>query len=185
MLDNLPGVSLVFDKFHVVRLMNEKLTEIRRRLHSELEDGLAKQVLKGSRWILVKNPEKLREKYKEKDRLEEALRFNEPLPRAYCLASDMGTVEQGGRGRISRRLDRADHGFWCRAADDHGQDDGSLSIRDFGLVRPPHHIGQDGGNQQQDQDDETPSIGLSRPGVLQSPHTGHSRSEVRSNRMSL
>lgn len=83
-LENLPGVPLVFDKFHVVKLMNEKLTEIRRRLHSELEDGLAKQVLKGSRWILVKNPEKLRKKYNEKERLDEALRLNEPLAMAYC-----------------------------------------------------------------------------------------------------
>ncbi|QLA17965.1 ISL3 family transposase [Desulfolutivibrio sulfoxidireducens] len=91
-LENLPGVPLVFDKFHVVKLMNEKLTEIRRRLHSELEDGLAKQVLKGSRWILVKNPEKLRKKYNEKERLDEALRLNEPLAMAYYLKEDLRQI---------------------------------------------------------------------------------------------
>lgn len=58
-MDNLPGVPIFFDKFHVVKLMNEKLTEIRRWLHRELKDVLQKDVLKGTRLILLKNPENL------------------------------------------------------------------------------------------------------------------------------
>jgi transposase len=37
-LDNLPGVPLVFDHFHVVKLMNEALTQIRRGLHHEQKE---------------------------------------------------------------------------------------------------------------------------------------------------
>jgi len=57
---NLPHATIVFDHFHVIKLMNEKLTELRRDLYREATDLLQKDVLKGSRWLLLKNPENLR-----------------------------------------------------------------------------------------------------------------------------
>ncbi len=36
-LKNLPKAKLVFDRFHIVKLMNEKLTQLRRDLHREAE----------------------------------------------------------------------------------------------------------------------------------------------------
>jgi transposase len=95
-LENLPGVPQVFDRFHVVKLMNEKLTEIRRRLHRELEDGLGKEVLKGSRWILMKNPENLSAEHNERERLEEALRLNAPLSMAYYMKEDLRQIWSQG-----------------------------------------------------------------------------------------
>ena len=56
---NLPFARLVFDRFHVMELFNEKLTELRRQLHREATDLLKKKVLKGIRWLLLKNPENL------------------------------------------------------------------------------------------------------------------------------
>jgi len=47
-LENLPGAPIVFDTFHVVKRVYEKLTEIRRRLHRSLEDSLQEEVLKGA-----------------------------------------------------------------------------------------------------------------------------------------
>ena len=47
--ENLPSVPLVFDHFHVVKLMNETLTQIRRALYHELHDVMGRKVLKGSR----------------------------------------------------------------------------------------------------------------------------------------
>ena len=91
-LENLPQVPLVFDKFHVIKLMNEKLTAVRRQLHHELKDGLAKQVLKGARWILLKNPENLSPKHDEHERLKDALRLNEPLAMAYYLKEDLRQI---------------------------------------------------------------------------------------------
>ena len=91
-LENLPGVPIVFDKFHVVKLMNEKLTEIRRGLHRELEDSLQKEVLKGTRWILLKNPEHLDEERNERQRLEEALQLNKPLAMAYYMKEDLRQI---------------------------------------------------------------------------------------------
>jgi len=51
---NMPHATRVFDYFHVIKLMNEKLTELRRDLYREATDLLQKDVLKGSRWLLLK-----------------------------------------------------------------------------------------------------------------------------------
>lgn len=45
--DNLPRVLIVFDHFHVIKLYNEKLTDLRRDIQREAE-GADKDVLKGT-----------------------------------------------------------------------------------------------------------------------------------------
>ncbi len=45
-------------------------------------DLLQKNVLKGTRWLLLKNPENLKDDRNEKTRLEEALSLNKPLATA-------------------------------------------------------------------------------------------------------
>jgi transposase len=52
-LKNLPKAKHVFDRFHIIKLMNDKLTELRRRMHAEAE-AMANPVLKGIRWLLLK-----------------------------------------------------------------------------------------------------------------------------------
>jgi transposase len=78
-MEHLPGAAIVFDHFHVVKLFNDKLSNLRRDLYREAKDQLQKDVLKGTRWLLLKNPGNLDEKKGEKERLEEALRMNQPL----------------------------------------------------------------------------------------------------------
>ena len=90
--ENLPGVPLVFDHFHVVKLMNDALTEVRRGLYHELHDVMKREVLKGSRWILLKNPETLCLERDEAKRLREALRLNEPLATAYYMKEDLRQI---------------------------------------------------------------------------------------------
>ena len=86
---HLPKAVIVFDHFHVIKLMNEKLTKLRRDLYREATDLLQKRVLKGSRWLLLKNPENLKDERNEKQRLEEALSLNKPLATAYYLKEDL------------------------------------------------------------------------------------------------
>ncbi|HTY23871.1 MAG TPA: ISL3 family transposase [Desulfomonilaceae bacterium] len=86
---NLPYATIVFDHFHVIKLMNEKLTELRRDLYREATDLLHKNVLKGSRWLLLKNPENLQDDRNERARLEEALSLNKPLATAYYMKEDL------------------------------------------------------------------------------------------------
>jgi len=95
---HLPETKIVFDRFHVVKLFNEKLTQLRRDLHREATDTLQKKVLKGTRWLLLKAAENLDEKRNEKQKLEEALALNKSLATAYYLKEDLRQFwEQPGK----------------------------------------------------------------------------------------
>jgi len=87
-LEHLPGVDLVLDHFHLVKWFNKKLSTLRRQLYREA-DTLGKAVLKGSRWLLLKAPEKLKAhpdpRKDERLRLQSALDLNQPLATAYYM----------------------------------------------------------------------------------------------------
>lgn len=85
----LPEATLVFDRFHVMKLFNEKLSDLRRELYRTATSAMEKKVLKGTRWLLLKRPEHLDERRNERQRLDEALRLNEPLALAYYLKEDL------------------------------------------------------------------------------------------------
>jgi transposase len=85
---HLPEATVVFDRFHVVKLMNDKLSSLRRSLQRQAETE-AKDVLKGSRWLLLKDPRNLKEDRNETGRLKAALELNAPLAAAYYLKEDL------------------------------------------------------------------------------------------------
>lgn len=85
---NLPEATIVFDHFHIVKMFNDKLAELRRDLQREAENA-DKSVLKGTRWLLLKNPKNLRPDHNEPQRLEAALQLNKPLSTAYYLKEDL------------------------------------------------------------------------------------------------
>ncbi len=91
-LEHLPKATIVFDHFHVIKLFNDKLSDLRRDLYRETKENLQKEVLKGTRWLLLKNPENLAPEKKEKERLAEALKLNEPLSCAYYLKEDLRQI---------------------------------------------------------------------------------------------
>jgi len=91
-VDHLPEATLVFDRFHVIKLYNDKLSDLRRELYRTAKDGLEKDVLKGSRWLLLKRPENLDLSRNEPKRLQEALRLNEPLAIAYYLKEELNEI---------------------------------------------------------------------------------------------
>jgi transposase len=95
----------VFDRFHVVKLFNDKLSDLRRQVQREAQTILQKKVLKGTRWLLLKHPDNLDPKRKERQRLEEALKLNEPLAMAYYLKEDLRQLwEQEGYSQASQFL---------------------------------------------------------------------------------
>jgi len=87
--ENLPKATLVFDHFHIVKLFNEKLSNLRRKLYHQLTEKEDKKLLKGTRWLLLKNPDNLNDDRDESKRLQEALELNEPLATAYYLKEDL------------------------------------------------------------------------------------------------
>jgi len=89
---NLSDATIVFDHFHVIKYYNDKLSNFRRELQRGIEDKQQKQVLKGTRWLLLKNPENLDEDRNEKGRLEAALELNKPLATVYYMKEDLRLV---------------------------------------------------------------------------------------------
>lgn len=89
---HLPNAVIVFDHFHIIKLFNDRLSELRRHLYNETTDFMKCQALKGMRWILLKNPENLDNQRDERERLEEALSINKPLATAYYLKEDLRQI---------------------------------------------------------------------------------------------
>jgi len=102
--DNLPGAVHVFDHFHVIKLFNEKLSALRRELYHQACSDAERRVLKGTRWLLLKNPENLDDGRHEFARLQEALRLNEPLAIAYYLKEDLRQIWSQPNKRTARRV---------------------------------------------------------------------------------
>ncbi|MBZ0272913.1 ISL3 family transposase [bacterium] len=131
-MTHLPGAAIVFDRFHVVKLFNEKLSELRRKLAREA-DAMGRQMLKGVRWLLMKNPENLNPTRQEARRLEDALKFNEPLARAYYLKEQLRLFwEQQDKKAAARFLDQ-----WVRWAD--GSD--VKTLKDMARTLAYHRFG--------------------------------------------
>jgi transposase len=102
--DNLKKAVHVFDHFHVIKLFNEKLSAFRQELYRQLSDETDRKVLKGTRWLLLKNPENLDTKKNEEERLEAALRLNKPLATAYYLKEDLRQIWRQPNKRTARRV---------------------------------------------------------------------------------
>jgi transposase len=102
--ENLRGAVHVFDHFHVIKLFNEKLSAFRRSLFHQLATDAERKVLKGTRWLLLKNPENLDEDRNEVERLAEALDLNAPLATAYYLKEDLRQIWQQRSKAMARRV---------------------------------------------------------------------------------
>jgi transposase len=87
--EHLPKAVLIFDHFHVIKLFNEKLSDLRREMYHEATEQLHKDVLKGTRWLLLKRPANLNREKNESKRLQEALTLNVPLAKAYYLREEL------------------------------------------------------------------------------------------------
>ena len=89
---------------------------MRRALYREATEQLHKDVLKGTRWLLLKNPESLDGTREESKRLHEALMLNQPLATAYYMKEDLRQVwEQPHKQAAQRVLDG-----WIRRAESSG-----------------------------------------------------------------
>jgi len=108
-LEHLPGVAVVFDRFHIIQLMNEKLDDLRRALVREAT-GVMRQTIKGTRYLLLTRAAHLAEG--QLPRLEEALKLNEPLSQAYYLKEELSLLwEQPSRSAMESFLRQ-----WCERA---------------------------------------------------------------------
>ena len=88
--EHLPDAAQVYDHFHIVKLMNEKLDKVRRDTYNQEADENKRRLIKGQRWLLLANGDSLTTKAEE--RLSEALDINRPLATAYYLKESLRRV---------------------------------------------------------------------------------------------
>lgn len=101
--EHLPRAVHVFDRFHVVKLFNDKLSGLRRQLFHDLTAS-GQKLLKGVRWLLLKNSEDLDPVKGEPKRLERALQVNRPLATAYYLKEELRQLWEQADKRTARRF---------------------------------------------------------------------------------
>ena len=85
----LPHADIVADRFHVMKQLNERLTQLRRAIQRQA-DAATKEALKGSRWLLVKNRSELAPE--EEVRLMEILEASPELRAAYLLKEEFRAI---------------------------------------------------------------------------------------------
>lgn len=112
-MEHLPEAAIVFDRFHIMKLMNEKLDDLRRAMVNEAT-GLMKQTVKGVRYLLLMRRENVQEE--KLPQLDEALKHNQPLFSAYLLKEELGLLwEQPTYARMRSFLAE-----WCAQANASG-----------------------------------------------------------------
>jgi transposase len=80
-----PQATICFDRFHVVAHLNAAVDEVRRTLVRKLADPM-RYLVKGTRFVLLKNPWNLTPAQKQS--LSALVRSNHPLSRAWYLKED-------------------------------------------------------------------------------------------------
>jgi len=105
-----PNAAIVFDMFHIVAQYNKVIDRVRREEASKAATETDKKVIKGSRWILLKNKENLKDN--EIPRLEELLSVNKNLATVYILKDELKTIwDYKDRQQMDQALDH-----WCSKA---------------------------------------------------------------------
>lgn len=87
--NKLPHAKVVVDRFHVMKQLNTRLTQLRTKYQKESPDEV-KTVLKGSRWLLVRNRNDLSEK--EAKHLNNILKMCPELRTLYLLKEEFRTI---------------------------------------------------------------------------------------------
>lgn len=101
--EKLPNAEIVYDRFHVQRLVSDALDEVRRELVRELAtDPDQARAIKRTRFVLLMNPWNLSRSQRRK--LSEIQQTNQRLYRAYLLKE---TLAQALDYRQPRRAERA------------------------------------------------------------------------------
>ena len=95
-----PNATLVFDLFHVQKLVQEALDELRRSQVRETPDPDGKKALKGTRWALLKNPWNLNGI--ETAKLTELQRDNRTLYRGYLLKESLAAILDRNQQHVAR-----------------------------------------------------------------------------------
>jgi len=107
--ESLPRVDIVFDRFHIMALINHGIDDLRREQQREL-DQLGQETLKGNRFLLLRNYEDLNPD--RKGRLDALLQANQPLFTMHSMKEQLRLFWEKDDGHAARAFLE----LWCRDA---------------------------------------------------------------------
>ena len=101
--DNAPQAKIVFDKFHVIKNYSKVIDKVRNIEFKKAAEE-KKEAIKGTKYLLLKNRDKLEKDQKEQ--LKTLLELNENINIAYMLKDDLkGVWKYKSRGWANKCLD--------------------------------------------------------------------------------
>ncbi len=112
--DNLHNAAVVYDHFHVIQLMNQKLDQVRRKVQGRME-GEAHQRLKGKRWLLLHKADNLTDD--ERLEVEELRHVSEDLHDAWTMKEYLIKIYQLADDENEARQLLATWAAYCRHVD--------------------------------------------------------------------
>jgi len=130
-MENCPNAEIIFDHFHIIKMFNQKLDEIRRDIFRDETELNKRSLIKGTRWLLLKNQENLTKSASEK--LKEALAVNKPLSTAYYLKEDLKLLWM--QENIEKALSFLEN--WAKQA----YESGIFKLREFANTLLAHRSG--------------------------------------------
>lgn len=108
--DDLPNADIIFDRFHVMQNYS-KAMDNQRRIEFRKADKKGKALIKGSRYLLLKNAAKLTEE--QKNKLNTLLQQNENINLIYILKEQLQALwSHKTYGEMSNALEG-----WCQMAE--------------------------------------------------------------------
>ena len=129
--ETIPQAEIVYDRFHLMKMMNERLDGVRRRVARKLDEDAAKD-LKGKRFVLLRNEDDLDSKGAAD--LERIREINSDLADAHMLKERLRAIYATAKnGFDAYCLLRG----WCAAADATGV----ARTRSHGEDHPQPHQG--------------------------------------------
>lgn len=164
--EHLPDVPIVFDRYHVMALINRQIDTLRREQQHHLDTQETK-TLKGNRFLLLRNYQELPDN--KKGRLDDLLMANQPLFTMHIMKDqfrlfwNQGTADRAKSFLLNWCFDALTSGIKQLCAVD------STILTSMGIVRllpPQDHQRSLGRPQQQNQDHEATGLWLPRHGIL-------------------
>jgi len=105
-----PHVKIVFDLFHMVKEFNKVIDRVRIDEYNKASES-DKSIIKGSKYLLLKNPENIR-KHEEKEHLDRLLALNKTISEVMILKDKLKLIwECDCREEVKRQIDE-----WCALA---------------------------------------------------------------------
>ena len=98
--DQCPNVDIVFDKFHIVKLVTEALDEVRRKQFAKANDEERKN-MKKKRFLILKRHDNLDDR--QLQMLDALMEKNTPLYKAYLLKEHICDILDGDDFNIARK----------------------------------------------------------------------------------